>query len=775
MSSDSDDVSILDVLDDCRDACNKFPVGECVGLYKQNVGYQGVMKQQRKSILTRLLMLVNQVQSGEPITLDLDPDLSDNEDGLEDTFERLQDVIDSRLTLVDRLCDNMSVLGNQESEPEVEEEIVADTLTVTKNDKDMTLYYLKNTAHPQLSFDPKPDNTHRLYEPCLTVKPNAIAPLVIAPQQTSMVQTEPVHPYLVELQQFTPKDWMMAGSQRTKDQSELFVNSDFIWISQSKPLLVLEDMLSREKEISISILDHKFRSYLGLSCIVVLTTRTACYAVDGLALRKQMVALNSVFTNPDIVKVMYNSSETLGWLQRDFNLFVVNLLDIALAEEITEGGSIGFSPMAKTHLAINLDEEQFVDWRMRPMSTTVLSNAVSRAQCLLPLADVIRTRISLEQLNDVWARGTALCKVLYRKTDLPHIERTLIGQLGDNVDPRQVRAVKLLCEWRDNLARDEDESIWYVMPDAMLLEVACKLPKDPTSLLSCYPLTPPLVKVYALEIIQLLKQIEEGVANHQPRWKAIVALKEEIIKQSSSAKGIKRRKSSDDDIDNKTVDKSQSKRKTTRSESPDIVKPKTKKQKKNKEEKLSRPTSPCTPTTLIEKDDGPEGDGEEDVGQKELTKAEKKRAKRKRTKERKRREGQAGDASVEATSVDNSENDNDSNNDIILDGTTVEKSILIDDCVKGERSDNNSDSSVNTTKITMIMNELENKEVPRWEDDESDTDGVMVRFKPTLSSDSDIEIVKEKSTKGGTGRRKKNKVKGKEGGSTKKLSRQSST
>lgn len=58
-----------------------------------------------------------------------------------------------------------------------------------------------------------------------------------------------------------------------------------------------------------------------------LSTRTQDYIIDTLALRPYMHVLLTVFTNPNILKVLHGADMDILWLQRDFGLYIVNMFD----------------------------------------------------------------------------------------------------------------------------------------------------------------------------------------------------------------------------------------------------------------------------------------------------------------------------------------------------------------------------------------------------------------------------------------------------------------
>lgn len=49
---------------------------------------------------------------------------------------------------------------------------------------------------------------------------------------------------------------------------------------------------------------HSYRSFLGITCLMQISTREEDFIIDTLELRSEMYILNEAFTDPAIVKVM---------------------------------------------------------------------------------------------------------------------------------------------------------------------------------------------------------------------------------------------------------------------------------------------------------------------------------------------------------------------------------------------------------------------------------------------------------------------------------------
>lgn len=57
-------------------------------------------------------------------------------------------------------------------------------------------------------------------------------------------------------------------------------------------------------KFTFSLQHHSYRSFLGLTCLMQISTREEDFIIDTLELRSELYILNEAFTDPSIVKVM---------------------------------------------------------------------------------------------------------------------------------------------------------------------------------------------------------------------------------------------------------------------------------------------------------------------------------------------------------------------------------------------------------------------------------------------------------------------------------------
>lgn len=68
-----------------------------------------------------------------------------------------------------------------------------------------------------------------------------------------------------------------------------------------------------------------------------LSTRSRDYIIDTLALRSHVgAALARPFADADILKVLHGADSDVLWLQKDFGLFLVNMMDTGQAASILD-------------------------------------------------------------------------------------------------------------------------------------------------------------------------------------------------------------------------------------------------------------------------------------------------------------------------------------------------------------------------------------------------------------------------------------------------------
>lgn len=410
------------------------------------------------------------------------------------------------------------------------------------------LYHKPSITRPQSNFKEKVDNSSAPFIPKISVKPHsqkplpealkeintkkntiidaplAISNLIRSARQSKAVDPEIYeHPYQYELENFKPHEWQLEKAEPTLYKELQPLHPSQV-VDNVESLQNVLNELKQVKEIAIDLEHHSYRSYLGITCLLQISTREKDYIVDPLALRDELKILNEVLADPNILKVLHGANQDIMWLQRDLGLYIVNMFDTGLAARALEiGCSLKFLLSRYCNLEVS-KEHQLADWRLRPLDQELINYAQGDTHYLLYVYDVIKNELieagngGRQILLSVLQSSKELCLRKFMKpvlTDDAH--RELLFRYNRNpkktrkrFNRHQFAALKKLYSWRDGVARREDESCGYVLPNHMLIQLAESLPRDSQGVLAlCHPL-PPLVRQHQLEIHGLILEAIEN-------------------------------------------------------------------------------------------------------------------------------------------------------------------------------------------------------------------------------------------------------------------------
>lgn len=110
------------------------------------------------------------------------------------------------------------------------------------------------------------------------------------------------HPYEFELDRFEPAPEQLTYVSPVVKPKPL-VDTPLRMVTTSEELDALVEDLRKYKEIAVDLEHHSYRTFLGITCLMQISTADTDYIIDTLTLRDKLHVLNEVFTKPSIVKV----------------------------------------------------------------------------------------------------------------------------------------------------------------------------------------------------------------------------------------------------------------------------------------------------------------------------------------------------------------------------------------------------------------------------------------------------------------------------------------
>ena len=207
----------------------------------------------------------------------------------------------------------------------------------------------------------------------------------------------------------------------------------------------------------------------------------------------------------------------IGWLQRDFGIYVVNMFDTGQATRVLEYPRFSLAFLLKKFCNVTANKQyQLADWRIRPLPDEMVLYAREDTHYLLYIYERLRNELVAKGnkhnnlLESVYKRSKDICLKMYEKPIFTsELYLKLYRKHRKAFNPNQLEAFRFLFTWRDQVARVEDESCSYVLPNHMLFQLAEVLPKEPQGVLACCNPVPSLVRQNINEIHRLIVQARD--------------------------------------------------------------------------------------------------------------------------------------------------------------------------------------------------------------------------------------------------------------------------
>lgn len=392
-------------------------------------------------------------------------------------------------------------------------EHVAITLDNLKNPaKSLAKISNYDLAKPQLPL--RCDNSDKPFDHSLLNKPNAIIPLDVSPN----------HPYLPEIEKlvYTSSQLSLTPIQVARDLDV----SPLIYVDTEENFNIMVEELENSSEFAVDLEHHSFRSYQGFTCLMQISTRNNDYVIDPFPIWDKIPKLLNAFTNPNIVKVLHGADSDVLWLQRDFSIYIVNMFDTGQAARKLMFSSFGLGYLLENLCNVKTDKNyQLADWRIRPLSENHIKYARMDTHYLLQIYDTLRQQLQdkslslrlhpFELIKDVFYKSKEITMKRYEKPDL-----TSTGVLGiELLDKKQKKTLEKILQWRDYVARLEDENPNYILAAKKAIHVAVESPGDVKELGKIVQ-NMNFVKKYGEIVLEIVKGMEN--------WQEKVEEKEEI-------------------------------------------------------------------------------------------------------------------------------------------------------------------------------------------------------------------------------------------------------
>ncbi|KAI5204154.1 hypothetical protein E4T39_03826 [Aureobasidium subglaciale] len=387
---------------------------------------------------------------------------------------------------------------------------------------------------PQQKFRDIPTNAvSGPFKPLLESKPHAVIPMEKALElfkDDNDVQHHP-HPYQKEIEQYEYPSFVYTQAEPIPYHP--YESTTAVFVDTEEKVDEMLQELKKAKEIAIDLEHHDSRSYIGIVSLMQISTRDKDWIVDTLQpWRRKLNKLNEVFADPNILKVLHGAFMDITWLQRDLGLYVVGLFDTHFASRALgySGGSLAF--LLKKFVNFDAQKQyQTADWRIRPLPQEMFEYARSDTHFLLYIYDNMRNELiqksdftvpdhEKDKIHDVLTRSrdTALQRYEHPVYDAAQGLGAggwykMLSRTPALLDKQQFAVFRAVHQWRDEVAREQDDSTHYVMANHNIFSLAKGMPTDKPALFAMLQPTSQTVRLRADELVSVITKAKEQGEN----------------------------------------------------------------------------------------------------------------------------------------------------------------------------------------------------------------------------------------------------------------------
>lgn len=284
----------------------------------------------------------------------------------------------------------------------------------------------------------------------------------------------------------------------------------FRWVETDQALAELCQHCPAEHFVAMDTEFIRTDTYFAKLGLIQIATATGVSLIDPLTISdwQPFVAL---LENVAVTKVFHSLSEDIDLLRNDFGVEVQSVFDTQIA-----AGFLGFpvqcgySRLVSELFDVALDDSVTrSDWLKRPLAQNQCVYAAEDVQWLYRIYQQFQPALEdAERLT--WVQEDSQQAAAATQPVPPeHYYLKLRGAW--KLKGKRLKALQLLCCWRENEARQVNVNRSRILSDKELIAVAEKLPSSKASLQKLLDLPPRKIRLYAEPVLSQISLASESV------------------------------------------------------------------------------------------------------------------------------------------------------------------------------------------------------------------------------------------------------------------------
>jgi ribonuclease D len=250
------------------------------------------------------------------------------------------------------------------------------------------------------------------------------------------------------------------------------------WVAEPARLAALAKRMAREPALAVDTESNSLYAYRERICLIQVSTRTADYLIDPLAL-DDVSPLGGLLADRRIEKVFHACEYDLICLRRDYGFQVNNVFDTMIAARTLGWPNVGLARIMEELWQVKTNKRyQRADWSHRPLAPEQLSYACLDTHYLLPLRDILTEKLkengALEEAREEFERLTLV------SADHPAFDPDGFWRISGarDLEPREAAVLREVYLYRDRAAQKADRPPFKILGDDTLLAVARAQPRQ---------------------------------------------------------------------------------------------------------------------------------------------------------------------------------------------------------------------------------------------------------------------------------------------------------
>ena len=292
----------------------------------------------------------------------------------------------------------------------------------------------------------------------------------------------------------------------------------FTVITDNTSLLEICNLAQQQSAVALDTEFMRVSTYFPKLGLIQLYDGERVSLIDPLAITdfSPFVALLS---NPKVLKVLHSCSEDLLVFLQEFDQLPRPMIDTQImARFLGLGTSAGLAKLAQQYLNVEIDKGATrTNWIKRPLSDIQLQYAAGDVWYLLPLYHILEKELAKTPWEQAVRDDCELAlskthKLQERDSEKAYLDIPNVWKLN----PLELSRLRILTQWRQNVAIERDLALSYIVKSDNLWKVAKNNPRNTSEMLEM-GLTENEVRVRGKKILQLLAQARRVSPNDYPK------------------------------------------------------------------------------------------------------------------------------------------------------------------------------------------------------------------------------------------------------------------